>query len=275
LADTNRIKDEKTKNQHDKAFYFAVDEKGGKGSATEAVKIKQRNPNAKFYCPACYRRNHKTEGIPKDYSFPQRSRFDRYSPDAHLSDCPYKNPRHFLNTMAQKLDIVIEDNRTLCLKMMPYDGGSMLYRPFVERWNTYWNDDHIKFMKLIKYLLQDYDDVYFHQSYNGIKLPFGKKSKKLKDLFFKIDAIKSTKQPFAEKLNLLVGKVKEVRKSYPYLIVTFHQHHSEFFPFSLQLHSHFYKETLVNQLIDKEIACLGYLRKYQDQYKMEILSVQH
>ncbi|WP_028778873.1 hypothetical protein [Shimazuella kribbensis] len=267
-----RIKPKGKLKEHDRAFYFAIDETGNKVSATEALKIKQEKPNSVFYCPSCYKRNRKTIGIPQN-TLP-RHRFHRYEADSHLDDCPYNNPRKFLISMTQKLDIELDD-QTLKLNLMPYEGKSVVICDFIDRLKVHMQEDHIKFIGLIEYLLRDYDMQSFYNEYSGLKIPFEGKSKSFNKLVYSTESVKETKRPYVDKLNIVVGTVNQLQVNSPYFVFHFEESGQHSFPFFIYVHDHFYDQTLLDQLIGKKVACWGYVITERDRYGMEILSIPH
>lgn len=264
-----------TKSTIDDSFQTALDEKLQKISVIDALKRKARNPKAIFYCPKCYQLdpNNKTIVIPVKYRTPYFKKLDGQS---HLHTCQYKNAAKYLETISQQIGITIDDKQ-IQLSLMPYEGRNIVELPLNQRKrNLYLREDHVKFMKLVRKILTNYEIKHFKKRYNKYKIQCGTgKPKSLRQLFTFVTNIKANSYPYEEKLNLVVGEITNVQQNHSYLILTLDSKQSPY-QLHLLLDRFFYSIDVLKQLQHLQVCCMGYIRKYKDNlFYMEVFSVPH
>lgn len=259
---------------YDDSFPVALDENLRKISALDAKKLKRRVPNARFFCPKCYRLdpNNKTEVYPSEHETP---RFNRIKGEAHLDSCQYKNAGQYLSTISQKIQVNI-NGKEIELSLMPYEGRGIYKKPLGPKIKHYCRPDNRKFMELVREILTDYEMEYFHKKYNSYKVHCeGGKAVPFRKLFTSIETAKANTYPYEEKLNIIVGQIESVAWNDHYLLIDMDSSRS---PYELRLYldRYLYDLDTFSQLEGKRIACMGYIRKAKDElYLMEIVSTPH
>lgn len=259
---------------YDDSFPVALDERLQKINALDAKKLKQRVPNARFYCPKCYKLDpsNKTEVYPSAHETP---RFNRIHGEAHLDSCQYKNAGQYLSYISQKIQVNI-NGKEIELSLMPYEGRGINNKPLGTKIKYYCRPDNRKFMQLVRESLTDYEMQYFHKKYNSYKVHcYGGKPISFRKLFKSVEMAKVNTYPYEEKLNIIVGKIKSIKWNDHYIVIDMDSSRS---PYELRLYleSFLYDSGSFSKLEGKRIACMGYIRKEKDNfYLMEIISTPH
>src|SRR5690606_32887112 len=114
---------------------------------------------------------------------------------------------------------------------------------------------------LIKGILTDFEMKYFQRKYNSYKVGCEDgTSHSFKKLFTSIDNAKANFKPYEEKLNIVVGQVKEAIRNDHYILLSMDASRS---PYELYLSfdRFFYHFDSLSQLARKRIASMGYIQK--------------
>lgn len=261
------------KMDHDDSFPVALDQNLQRISAMEAIFWKRRDPKVPFYCPKCIQidPNHRTIVRPSSHKIP---RFNRKRKEAHLQVCQYRNAIKYLEYLAEKFQIPLQQ-KELHVTIPPYQAAAFMDQSLQTRRSIYEKKQHRTFMELMEALLQDYDIDLFYQRYGQYQIFDGKDRFKLKNFVRSMEKNRPDAPPDEGKLNFIIGQVYEVEWSDRYVIAILDNTRVDY-TFSLYFHPYYYPKSLVDLLKGRRIACLGYVQKTdEEEFRMEILTMEH
>lgn len=261
----------------DDSFPIALDKNLQKISAIDAKKLQKYVADAVFYCPKCYQMNpqKKTKVYPSQHDPP---RFNRVKRESHLSTCQYQ--RNYLRNISRKIGIPLQ-GKELKLSLLPYERKKQRNLPLREKLNLYVREDHRKWMELIRYLLMDnYEMDFFRKKYSKYRVDLSDgKSKSLTQLVTSIETSSAYKGLNVDKLNVVVGKIADIRINGAYVELQLDDTYTPF-SFYLYIDRFFIDADLLSALPKQRICSMGYVHKVKSTderkvYSMEILSIPH